>query len=416
MQVHVGQCGLRVGASFWQQLCSDHLVSDSGLLLEESPERSFGLHRYFQEEKHSYRPRALLVDLQSQAIDSLQASPQSRLFLPDQYRFDLCGSHNIYPLGYYNDLSTSALEGFRQQAESCDFLSDLHMTMSVGGGTGAGLGTKLLIELKTEYIASFITTFVVIPAVLSDVVVEPYNFILAFHLLMDSSDISVIADNDALNNHLNTPQPSIYALNTALASAMSTITSGTRFRGYLNGSSLRKLSTSLMPMIRLRCLTLAHCPMPGDLSPAALDASLFSAQSCLASVASTTTDRFGAAVMFRGDISTYEAETALGDYQRQGGWNKSLPDHISIAYCSVPADKGGSRVAALVNSAGICPLLTQRHRSFQRLFQRKAFLRPYLEAGMEEMEFYEAESHYLDIVSEYSMWADEWGQTEGSGN
>ena len=413
VQVHVGQCGIRLGASFWQQLCADHRVSDAGCLLEESVKSSFGLHRYFQEEQRTCHPRSILVDLSSQALDSLQGTSQSRLFTPDQYSCDSCGSQNLFALGNRSDMSDSAIEAFRRQAEPCDFLTDLHFTMGIGGGTGAGLGSKLLTELRTEYMQTYISAFAVVPAAVSDIVVEPYNCVLAFQYLMDSADMTVIADNEALSSHLGNSQASIPALNTAFAGAMNTLTCGTRYPGYLNGSSLRKLSTSLMPFIRLRCFTLAHCPMPLDLSSATLDASLFSKNSCLASVETRAKGIIGASVVFRGEISTYEAETALGEYQRGKGWNRKLADHISLSYCSFLPPKSPSKVAVLVNSAGICPPLTQTLRAYQRLFQRKAFLRPYLEAGMEEMEFFDAESHYQDIISEYSMWDDEaWGNIE----
>ena len=56
------------------------------------------------------------------------------------------------------------------------------MTHSLGGGTGSGMGSLLVSKLKDEYPTKISTTYSVIPSTkVSDVIVEPYNALLAFN-------------------------------------------------------------------------------------------------------------------------------------------------------------------------------------------------------------------------------------------
>lgn len=47
--------------------------------------------------------------------------------------------------------------------------------------------------------------------------------------------------------------------------------------------------------------------------------------------------------------------------------------------------------------------LDHLYYSFTAMFRRKAFLYKYLEYGMDEMEFTEAESNVNDFISEYTF-------------
>ena len=63
------------------------------------------------------------------------------------------------------------------------------MTHSLGGGTGSGMGSLLISKIKEEYPQRIMTTFSVIPSLkVSDIIVEPYNTILAIHQLIENAD------------------------------------------------------------------------------------------------------------------------------------------------------------------------------------------------------------------------------------
>ena len=71
---------------------------------------------------------------------------------------------------------------------------------SIAGGTGSGLGSYLLERLNDRYAKKLIQTYSVFPNQESgDVVVQPYNSLLAMRRLTDNADSVVVLDNAALS-------------------------------------------------------------------------------------------------------------------------------------------------------------------------------------------------------------------------
>jgi tubulin gamma len=71
---------------------------------------------------------------------------------------------------------------------------------SIAGGTGSGLGSFLLEKLSDAYPKKLIQTYSVFPnsEETSDVVVQPYNSVLAMRRLVDHADSVVVLDNAQL--------------------------------------------------------------------------------------------------------------------------------------------------------------------------------------------------------------------------
>ncbi len=94
------------------------------------------------------------------------------------------------------------LDVARKQAEACDALQGFQLIHSLGGGTGAGLGSLILSKLREEYPDRMLATFSIMPSIrVSETVVEPYNALLSLHQLLDTSDLTVCLDNEALYGH-----------------------------------------------------------------------------------------------------------------------------------------------------------------------------------------------------------------------
>ena len=68
---------------------------------------------------------------------------------------------------------------------------------SIAGGTGSGLGSFLLERLNDRFPKKLIQTYSVFPEA-SDVVVQPYNSLLAMKRLVNNADSVVVLDNSAL--------------------------------------------------------------------------------------------------------------------------------------------------------------------------------------------------------------------------
>lgn len=66
------------------------------------------------------------------------------------------------------------------------------MMHSIAGGTGSGLGSYLLEKISDRYPKKLVQTYSVFPTQTSEVVVQPYNSILALKRLTCNADCVVI--------------------------------------------------------------------------------------------------------------------------------------------------------------------------------------------------------------------------------
>ena len=190
VSVHVGQCGLQLGSSFWHQLLTEHthhqLLSQhtdsggragkgsigssasEGLRASSPPSTASSLTASVDTFFHPldsasvspsspfpYRARAVLVDMEAGVLSALSRSSQSGLFDSSvSVVSDVSGSGNNYAAGYcvygpqYGD---SVLECVRRQVERCECLQAFILSHSTGGGTGSGLGSYILEQLTDCY-------------------------------------------------------------------------------------------------------------------------------------------------------------------------------------------------------------------------------------------------------------------------
>ena len=72
------------------------------------------------------------------------------------------------------------------------------MCHSLGGGTGSGMGTVLISNVCKEYPDRVVKICSTIPSPkVSNTVVEPYNVVLYFHLIVENADECSLLDNEA---------------------------------------------------------------------------------------------------------------------------------------------------------------------------------------------------------------------------
>ena len=99
-----------------------------------------------------------------------------------------------------------------READGSDSLEGFVMTHSTAGGTGSGFGSYLLERLNDRFPKKLIQTYSVFPNE-GDVVVQPYNCLLASKRLVQNSDATVVIDNTALtrmaNDRLKLSHPTI---------------------------------------------------------------------------------------------------------------------------------------------------------------------------------------------------------------
>lgn len=97
------------------------------------------------------------------------------------------------------------------------------MLHSIAGGTGSGLGSFLLERLNDRFPKKLIQTYSVFPDTTNsgDVVVHPYNSLLAMRRLTQNADSVVVLDNGALSriaaDRLHVQEPSFQQTNQLVA-------------------------------------------------------------------------------------------------------------------------------------------------------------------------------------------------------
>lgn len=144
-----------------------------------------------------------------------------------------------------------------REAEGSDSLEGFVMTHSIAGGTGSGCGSYLLERLNDRYPKKLIQTYSVFPTHEGEIVVQPYNSMLALKRLTLNADCVVVLDNTALNriavDRLHIESPTFEDTNSFVSTVMATSTSTLRYPGYMN-NDLIGLVASLIPTPRCHFL------------------------------------------------------------------------------------------------------------------------------------------------------------------
>ncbi|KAF8495326.1 beta-tubulin 2 [Gautieria morchelliformis] len=432
INIQAGQAGNQVGESFWQMVLAEHGLDQTGAYVGNDPQQLERIGVYFTEinagPSPKYVPRSVQVDLESGVLNKIRSGAQGALYRPDTMISSNSGAGNNWAKGYYTEgaeLIEQILECLRQQSEACNALQGFQMLHSLGGGTGAGLGSLLLSKLREEYPDRMLSTFSVLPSPkVSETVVEPYNALLSVHHLVDNSDMTVCLDNEALYEisvrTLKTPNPEFSHLNKLISQAICGVSTSLRFPGQLNGN-LRKLSLNLVPFPRLHFLVPSYAPFFSESSKhfqqntvQELTTSLFDRKHALVAV----DPRFGkyltAAVIFRGNVGSKDAEDAVQQLQTKNSslFVEWIPDNVSFSLCSVPPVGQKRSATGLANTTAIQELFKRTMTQFTAMYKRRAFLHWYQGEGMDEMEFTEAESNALDLIAEYQQYQESTAEDE----
>ncbi|ODV64120.1 beta-tubulin [Ascoidea rubescens DSM 1968] len=421
IHLSAGQCGNQIGAAFWETICGEHALDNSGNFQGGDEIQRSRLNVYFNEANNNkYVPRAVLVDLEPGTIDAVKNSSIGQLFRPDNMIFGQSSAGNVWAKGHYTEgaeLVDSVLDVVRREAEGCDSLQGFQITHSLGGGTGSGMGTLLISKIREEYPDRMMATFSVVPSPkVSDTVVEPYNATLSVHQLVENSDETFCIDNEALHdiciNTLKLQTPSYPDYNHLVSSVMSGITTSLRYPGQLN-SDLRKLAVNLVPFPRLHFFMVGYAPLTAigsqsfrNLSVPELTQQMFDSKNMMAASDPKNGRYLTVAAFFRGKVSVKEVEDEMHKVQIKNApyFVEWIPNNVQTAVCSVPP-KGVDMSATFIgNSTSIQELFKRVGEQFSVMFRRKAFLHWYTSEGMDEMEFTEAESNMNDLVAEYQQY------------
>ncbi|KAI9748675.1 MAG: gamma-tubulin [Lichina confinis] len=272
--IQAGQCGNSVGSQFWQHLCQEHGISQDGNLEDFATEGGDRKDVFFyQSDDTRYIPRAILLDLEPRVINSIQTGAYRHIYNPENFYVgkDGIGAGNNWGAGYATGESVheEVMEMIDREADGSDSLEGFMMLHSIAGGTGSGLGSFLLERLNDRFPKKLIQTYSVFPDTLSggDVVVHPYNSLLALRRLTENADSVVVLDNGALSriaaDRVHEQEPSFQQTNQLVSTVMSVSTTPLRYPGYMH-NDLVGIIASLIPTPRCHFLMTSYTPFTGD--------------------------------------------------------------------------------------------------------------------------------------------------------
>jgi tubulin beta len=251
---------------FWETISNEHGINPTGAYHGDSDLQRERINVYYNEESGGkYIPRALLVDLEPDAIDYIRSGPFGQIFRPDNFDFSQIDAGNNWATGHYTEgaeLAERVLDTVRREAGSCDCLKGFQLTHSLGGGTGSGMGTLLLSKIREEYPKKIISTYSVVPSRRrSETNVEHYNATFSFPGLVTNTDETYCFNNDALFNictrRLGLNNPKYDDLNHQVSLTMSGVTTCLRFPSHLSDD----LTANMVPFRRLQFFMPSFAPL-----------------------------------------------------------------------------------------------------------------------------------------------------------
>lgn len=134
LHIQGGQCGNQIGAKFWEVICDEHGIDQTGTYQGSSDLELERINVYYNEASGGrYVPRAVLMDLEPGTMDSVRSGTFGQIFRPDNFVFGQTGAGNNWAKGHYTEgaeLIDSVLDVVRKEAESCDCLQgDLSLSL-----------------------------------------------------------------------------------------------------------------------------------------------------------------------------------------------------------------------------------------------------------------------------------------------
>lgn len=346
---------------------------------------------------------------------------------------------NMYARGRYSvgrEIIEPILDRLGRIAERTDDLQGIVVTHSLGGGTGSGLTSLLMESIRARYAKKVILQFPVLPDKrVSDVVIEPYNAVLATHSMMSAIDCSFLLDNGAIfkicHDKLDMQLTKYNILNELIAQAMSSITAPLRFEDSIK-VDLAAITSDLVIRPRLQFQMITYAPIitpeqaKTDITTAAeLTNAGFKEKNQLLECDAENGKYMACSLLYRGDVSAKDVSSSISQIITSKTINfvDWAPTDIKVGFTSkkptaIPGGELGMvnrSVCMLGNNTAVVEAWSRLNKQFDVMFKRRAFVDQYIAEGMEETEFTEAREDMEILEKEYLEATTNSGAEENNG-
>lgn len=413
VSLHVGQTGVRIGGSLWQQICEEQSVQPDGKPVTTGYHGN--LDTMFSESSGGkVTPRCVFTDLEPSIVQEVQRSPEGGLYGPESFvtgKED--GAH--FSRGYYSvgrGHSDQVMEHIRKQVEQCDSLQGILITTSIGGGTGSGFTSLLNHRIYQSYRHTTKLQFSVFPSPhISPVILEPYNAVLHMNNELSTSDdrkMTVMFENESLYK-ICTRQggmelPSYSDLNNLVARTISSVTAPIRFTGPIT-CDLNTIQTNIVPYPRISytVASLVDTNPTDPSSVADMTSSCFSPDTATTNLTLPEGKLLSTCLLYRGVAHVGQINSALAHVRslrtlKTTSW---VPCPFKVGITNTP-DQSVLSMCALSNHTGIESTICSLNTKYDRLYARRAFLYWYHGEGMESGEFSCAREEMAAWESDYT--------------